>query len=114
MCWGLVAGAIVVLGVLLVERLGIDDPVGALAAHGMAGVWGTLSLGFLTVPQLADTLRITRHWIYDRIHNGTIAIARDARTGLYLFPDTPDTLAGFRQLRGGEVDRLQFIQTTDC
>jgi hypothetical protein len=68
----------------------------------------------LTVPQLADTLRITRHWIYDRIHNGTIAIARDICTGLYLFPDTPDTLAGFRRLRSGEVDRLRFIQTTDC
>jgi Amt family ammonium transporter len=53
---GLVAGAIVVLGVLLVERLGIDDPVGALAAHGMAGVWGTLSLGLLTVPKLAESL----------------------------------------------------------
>jgi Amt family ammonium transporter len=53
---GAVAGAIVVLGVLLVERLGIDDPVGALSAHGMAGVWGTLSLGFLTVPQLATNL----------------------------------------------------------
>jgi len=53
---GLVAGAIVVLGVLLVERVGIDDPVGALAAHGMAGVWGTLSLGFLTVPKLAESL----------------------------------------------------------
>ena len=53
---GLVAGAIVVLGVLLVERIGIDDPVGAIAAHGMAGVWGTLSLGFLTVPELADKL----------------------------------------------------------
>src|SRR3954467_13674287 len=35
---GLVAGAIVVFGVLLVERLGIDDPIGAIAAHGMAGV----------------------------------------------------------------------------
>jgi Amt family ammonium transporter len=53
---GLVAGAIVVLGVLLVERVGLDDPVGALAAHGMAGVWGTLSLGFLAVPALADRL----------------------------------------------------------
>src|SRR5580765_2871097 len=53
---GLVAGAIVVLGVLLVERIGIDDPVGAISAHGMAGVWGTLSLGFLTVPKLADKL----------------------------------------------------------
>jgi len=55
-CIGLVAGAIVVLGVLLVEKLGIDDPIGALAAHGMAGVWGTLSLGFLTVPELAERL----------------------------------------------------------
>ncbi|MCZ7589741.1 MAG: ammonium transporter [Gaiella sp.] len=53
---GFVAGVIVVLGSLLVERLGIDDPVGALAAHGMSGVWGTLSLGFLTVPALADRL----------------------------------------------------------
>ena len=53
---GLVAGAIVVLGVLLVERLGIDDPIGAVAAHGMSGVWGTLSLGFLTVPALSERL----------------------------------------------------------
>ena len=53
---GFVAGVIVVLGVLLVERIGIDDPIGAIAAHGMAGVWGTLSLGFLTVPSLASRL----------------------------------------------------------
>src|SRR4051812_20944273 len=53
---GLVSGAIVVFGVLAVERLGIDDPVGAVAAHGMSGVWGTLSLGFLAVPSLATRL----------------------------------------------------------
>jgi Amt family ammonium transporter len=53
---GFVAGIIVVLGALLVERVRIDDPIGALAAHGMAGVWGTLALGFLTVPQLAESL----------------------------------------------------------
>jgi Amt family ammonium transporter len=53
---GLGAGAVVVLGVLLVERLGIDDPIGAVAAHGMAGVWGTLALGFLAVPSLAEKL----------------------------------------------------------
>jgi hypothetical protein len=39
-----------------VERLRIDDPIGALAAHGMSGVWGTLALGFLTVPSLAERL----------------------------------------------------------
>jgi ammonium transporter, Amt family len=53
---GFGAGAIVVLGSRLVERSRIDDPVGAIAAHGMAGVWGTLALGFLTVPSLAEKL----------------------------------------------------------
>jgi ammonium transporter, Amt family len=53
---GFVAGIIVVLGALAVERARIDDPIGAIAAHGMAGVWGTLALGFLTVPELAERL----------------------------------------------------------
>jgi len=53
---GFVAGVIVVLGSLLVEKVGIDDPVGAMAAHGMSGIWGTLALGFLTVPELAEKL----------------------------------------------------------
>src|ERR671919_764485 len=53
---GFGAGAIVVLGTQLVERARIDDPVSALEAHGMAGVWGTLSLGFLTQPALAERL----------------------------------------------------------
>jgi hypothetical protein len=67
--------------------------------------------GRLTVPQLADRLAIKRQWIYDRIYNGTIMIARDSRTGLYLFPDTADTLASFARLRDGQLDRLQFTQT---
>jgi Amt family ammonium transporter len=42
---GLVGGAVVVLGMALLESLKIDDPVGAVPAHLMAGVWGTLALG---------------------------------------------------------------------
>ena len=53
---GFVAGVIVVLGVLAIERIRIDDPIGAIAAHGMAGVWGTLSLGFLALPGQAEAL----------------------------------------------------------
>jgi Amt family ammonium transporter len=53
---GFVSGIIVVVGSLLVERVGLDDPVGAIAAHGMSGVWGTLALGFLAVPKLASNL----------------------------------------------------------
>jgi ammonium transporter, Amt family len=53
---GAVAGAIAVVGVLLVERIRIDDPIGAVAVHGMAGVWGTLATGIFAVPALASNL----------------------------------------------------------
>jgi Amt family ammonium transporter len=42
---GAVAGVVVVMGVDLLEHLRIDDPIGAFPVHGMAGIWGTLSLG---------------------------------------------------------------------
>jgi Amt family ammonium transporter len=50
---GLVAGVIVVIAVYAIDRV-IDDPVGALSAHGVAGIWGTLSCGIFTSPRLAD------------------------------------------------------------
>ncbi|HET7573208.1 MAG TPA: ammonium transporter [Gaiellaceae bacterium] len=53
---GLGAGVIAVVGVLWVERLGIDDPIGAVAVHGMAGVWGTLATGLFAAPALAARL----------------------------------------------------------
>src|SRR3989442_4377557 len=53
---GLVSGLIAVAGVLFVERIGIDDPIGAVAVHGMSGVWGTLATGLFAVPALASNL----------------------------------------------------------
>ncbi|HTB71945.1 MAG TPA: ammonium transporter [Polyangiaceae bacterium] len=43
---GLIAGLLVALSVGTVERrMRIDDPVGAIAVHGVCGVWGALSVG---------------------------------------------------------------------
>ena len=42
---GAVAGGMVVASVLLLERRGIDDPVGAISVHGVAGLWGLLAVG---------------------------------------------------------------------
>jgi Amt family ammonium transporter len=53
---GLAAGSVAVFGVLLLERLRIDDPVGCVAVHGLAGVWGTLSLGLFALPAQAESL----------------------------------------------------------
>ena len=49
---GLIAGFIVPLGVYAIDKR-LDDPVGALTAHGLCGVWGTLSCGLFTLPILA-------------------------------------------------------------
>jgi ammonium transporter, Amt family len=53
---GFLAAALAVVAVPLVERLGIDDPIGAVAVHGLAGVWGTLATGLFAVPALASNL----------------------------------------------------------
>lgn len=42
---GAIAGGIVVLAVLAVERAGIDDPVGAFSVHGIGGFWGLIATG---------------------------------------------------------------------
>ena len=50
---GLVAGLLVVYAVLAIDRL-LDDPVGALSAHGLAGIWGTLSVGIFGSARLVS------------------------------------------------------------
>jgi hypothetical protein len=70
--------------------------------------------GCLTVSQLTARLGVTTHWIYDRIHNGTIAITPDAQTGLYLFPDGPRTFGAFRKLKAGKLERLAFDPRSAC
>lgn len=45
---GLIAGVIMVFSVMALERVGIDDPVGAISVHGTAGLWGLIAVGLLT------------------------------------------------------------------
>jgi len=42
---GFIGGILVVAAVLSFDRMGIDDPVGAISVHGVCGIWGTLSIG---------------------------------------------------------------------
>jgi DNA invertase Pin-like site-specific DNA recombinase len=64
--------------------------------------------GCLTIPQLAHRLGIKPGWVYHQIHNGTIQVARDPETNLYLFPDKPQTITQFKQLRAGKLEKLRF------
>jgi hypothetical protein len=65
--------------------------------------------GYLTLPQVAEAVDVALHWIYDRINNGTIQIVKDPKTGLYLFPDEPETLERFNQLKEGKLKNLRFL-----
>lgn len=43
---GLAGGVLVVLSILALDRLKIDDPVGAISVHGTCGIWGVLAVTF--------------------------------------------------------------------
>jgi hypothetical protein len=64
--------------------------------------------GALTISQIATALDMDPHWIYDRIHNGTIQVDKDPITRLFLFPDSPTTLEQFRHLHSGTFQHLRF------
>ncbi|MFQ5736644.1 MAG: ammonium transporter [Thermodesulfobacteriota bacterium] len=46
---GAIAGVLVVFSVLFFDRIGIDDPVGAISVHGVCGAWGTLAAGIFNI-----------------------------------------------------------------
>jgi Amt family ammonium transporter len=46
---GAIAGIVMIIAVDLTEWFRVDDPCGAFAVHGVAGIWGTISLGFFAV-----------------------------------------------------------------
>ncbi len=52
---GGVGGGVMLFGTYLLERLRIDDSVGAIPVHGFAGVWGTLAVALFGKLELLDT-----------------------------------------------------------
>jgi len=62
---GAIAGVLVVLSVVVLDKVKIDDPVGAISVHGTCGIWGTLAVGifggadFSFTTQLVGTVAIS-------------------------------------------------------
>ncbi|MBW3667484.1 MAG: ammonium transporter [Actinobacteria bacterium] len=69
---GLVAGVLMVASVVILERLGIDDPVGAISVHGTAGLWGLIAVALFSgdaslLPQLIGAVAIVG-WTFGISH----------------------------------------------
>ena len=52
---GAVGGIVMLIGVFILEKLKLDDAVGAVPVHLCAGVWGTLAVGIFGQPELLGT-----------------------------------------------------------
>ena len=60
---GAIGGVIVVFSILLLDKIKIDDPVGAISVHGVVGIWGTIAVaifgtGFSIVSQIIGVVSV--------------------------------------------------------
>ena len=103
---GLVSGVIAVLGVLAVERIGIDDPIGAVAVHGVSGVWGTVATGLFAVPALAATLKTGQGgFVYTgSLHQVWVQLLGLAAVGAFTFSASFGCLWTMKRLWGIRVE----------
>ncbi|MFT5883898.1 MAG: Amt family ammonium transporter [Arcticibacterium sp.] len=89
---GLIAGVIVVLGVLLVDKLKLDDPVGAVAVHLICGIFGTLAVGIFGAKAGMDQfviqlIGVACYAAFCIITSGIILFALKATVGLRVSKD---------------------------
>jgi DNA invertase Pin-like site-specific DNA recombinase len=63
--------------------------------------------GYMTVTQLAERLKTAPHRIYERIYDGRIAVTRDPRSKMYLFPDEPRMIKLIQRLLAGKVQKVR-------
>ena len=98
---GLVAGILVDIAVITIDRLHIDDPVGAVAVHGVNGAFGTLAVGLFSAK---NGLFITGKWDGLMVQaTGLFAIAIFAFVAAYLLFKLLDTFIGIRVHRNVEL-----------
>jgi len=109
---GLAAGFIAVTGVLGVERLGIDDPIGAVAVHGASGVWGTIATGLFAVPALAANLGTGRGgFVYTgSLHQVWVQLLGLAAVGAFTFSASFGVLWTMKRLWGIRVE--EHVETS--
>ena len=105
---GITGGLIAVFGQDLLEKLGIDDAVGAVPVHGFAGAWGTIALALLAP---LDSLPLDSRFDQLLVQTGGVALAFVWAFGAaYVALKTIDT---FLHLRISEEDELAGLNQSE-
>lgn len=107
---GALGGILCIYGVIWLDRLHIDDPVGAVSVHGLNGIWGTLAVGLFGQEVLGAPVSglfygggISQLAVQAL---GTFTVAIFVVASMWLVFKTIDALVG---LRVSEVEELQGL-----
>ncbi len=61
---GASGGVLTIFSVLTLDRIGVDDPVGAVSVHAMNGVWGTVACGLFNAEGVLGTAKASTGLLY--------------------------------------------------
>ena len=88
---GFIAGMLVVGSVLFIDKIKIDDPVGAISVHLVCGIWGTLAVGlFSTNPEhslLIQAYGVLCYGVFTVVCAAAIFLTLKATIGLRVSPE---------------------------
>jgi Amt family ammonium transporter len=97
---GLIGGLLVVLAIPMFDKLRIDDPVGALSVHLVAGIWGTLAVGIFN-PEVTLMAQI----------KGVVIVGVFVFVASYIVWKILDMIVGLRVDEETEVNGLDIAET---
>lgn len=97
---GLIAGLIIVLGVAFIDRIRLDDPVGAVTVHLICGIWGTLAVGIFGAKAGGD------QFLYQLAGVGAAAVFCSLSAFIIFF--TLKKTVGIRVSKEEELDGLDL------
>ncbi|MGM0624153.1 MAG: ammonium transporter [Campylobacterota bacterium] len=97
---GCVGGLLVVIAVPLFDKIKIDDPVGALSVHLVAGIWGTLAVGLFTANAT----------FFDQL-KGVVVIGIFVFVASFIVWFILDKIMGLRISEEEEVDGIDIHET---
>jgi DNA invertase Pin-like site-specific DNA recombinase len=70
---------------------------------------GELPRGY-TITAMARLLGVDPGWIYRRLHEGRVRVARDPQFGCYLFPHTREAVRQRKRLKSGKIEQVSFLK----
>jgi ammonium transporter, Amt family len=119
---GAIAGILVCIGVAFVDRMHVDDPVGAVAVHGINGLWGVVAVGLFADGTYGGGLNGVTHTVTGLFHGGgfgqlgaqtvgVVTLVAWAFGGSYVYFRAMNKVVPMRVSKEVEIEGLDMPET---